>query len=415
MAKKRATGMSKRLGFTDRQTIAENKDILRYNERLEREAKGLPAERAERSGPSGPGRHGPARGARTEGPSRAERPAHTERPARPVRPPALTDEEQATLRDSYAVAVGESGLDAAAERVVTRLAAHDGFERASGAGWELASGGHAEERTAEQWALLRTAWLAVRLALLEAYATIKPEAQPALERERKQQARAARQPRGRAQRPHRAKAVAPRAGGDSPATDGADGADGPDGSNGADGAAVTEHRDGTSGAGSADGADRPERGAGARPRRSRGSRGRGKSGPVTPSPADIARRVHAAGHAGASLGQIDAGRTDRAPEAVGPPEGGLPSMGVLSPELEMELGQRPELSAAEKLASLESPSQADQADAHEASGLAEDDPPAALIPQETVDGEHEGYRPTAPSADRTADPVIDDDQMTLGF
>lgn len=203
VGKKKATGMSKRLGFTDRATINENKDILRFNERLEREARGLPPEEPRRGGPAGrPSRDRPARerpnGERTD----AERPgrAGSSRPpraGRPPRPPALDDEQTAALTAAYRAVVGESGLEAAADRVIARLAAHDGFERATLAGWEVAAGGHAEERTAEQWELLRKAWLAIRMALLEAYAAFTPAAAEALARERKQQARLEKPPRPR--------------------------------------------------------------------------------------------------------------------------------------------------------------------------------------------------------------------------
>ena len=37
MAKKKATGMSKRVGFLDRDTVNENREILRYNQKVERE------------------------------------------------------------------------------------------------------------------------------------------------------------------------------------------------------------------------------------------------------------------------------------------------------------------------------------------------------------------------------------------
>lgn len=180
MGKKKATGMSKRLGFTDRATIAENKDILRYNERLEREAKGLPPEEARRGGGGRPA------GARRD---RGGRPAAAAPPARaprPPRPPALDDEQRATLEAALAAAVGESGFESAGQALIDRLAAHDSFERASGAGWEVAAGGgNAAERTEQEWGLLRKTWLTVRLALLEAYVTIKPELEPALARERK--------------------------------------------------------------------------------------------------------------------------------------------------------------------------------------------------------------------------------------
>ncbi|HEX7355517.1 MAG TPA: hypothetical protein VF288_11875, partial [Mycobacteriales bacterium] len=128
---------------------------------------------------------------------RAARPEGARRPARPARPPALDDEQTATLTAAYQAVVGESGLEPAADKVIERIAAHDGFERASMAGWEVAAGGHAEERTAQEWELLRAAWLSVRLALLEAYATFKPDAADALARERKQQARLAKPPRPR--------------------------------------------------------------------------------------------------------------------------------------------------------------------------------------------------------------------------
>ncbi|MGH3745349.1 MAG: hypothetical protein ACRDTP_10860, partial [Mycobacteriales bacterium] len=198
MGKKKATGMSKRLGFTDRATINENKDILRYNERLEREAQGLPPEEPRGRGPRGGGRAETGRTQAGSGPgARPDGGRRPTRPARPPRPPALDEEQTAILTVAYQAVVGESGLEPAAEKVIERLGAHDGFERATMAGWEVAAGGHAEERTAQEWDLLRTAWLAVRLALLEAYATFKPEAAEALAREQKQQARLAKPPRPR--------------------------------------------------------------------------------------------------------------------------------------------------------------------------------------------------------------------------
>ena len=185
VGKKKATGMSKRLGFTDRATIAENKDILRYNERLDREARGLPPE-----APRGP-RDG-ARGPRGGRPARADRDggARPPRAARPPRPPALDDEQVAALQAALAGAVGETGLEQAGTTVIERLAAHHSFDRATAAGWDVAAaGGNAAERTEAEWALLRKAWLGIRLALLEAYAQIKPELAASVERERKQLAR----------------------------------------------------------------------------------------------------------------------------------------------------------------------------------------------------------------------------------
>jgi hypothetical protein len=198
VGKKKATGMSKRLGFTDRATINENKDILRYNDRLEREAQGLPPEEPRRRAPRAGGR--PDRGPAQDGETRTARPEGARRPprqARPPRPPGLDEEQTATLGTAYRAVVGESGLELAADKVIERIAAHDSFERATMAGWEVAAGAHAGERTAAEWELLRTAWLAVRMALLEAYATFKPEAAEALAREQKQQARLAKPPRPR--------------------------------------------------------------------------------------------------------------------------------------------------------------------------------------------------------------------------
>lgn len=206
VGRKKATGMSKRLGFTDRQTINENKDIIRFNERLEREAKGLPPDapggprgrRPERPGgadrPGGAGGSGRAGGRPDRGGGRSARPP---REPRPPRPPALDDEQLTALRTAYTAVLGESGLEAAAETVLTRLAGHESFERATMAGWEQAAGGHAADRTAEQWELLRGAWLSIRMALLEAYVAIQPAAQEQLDRERKQQARLAKPQRPR--------------------------------------------------------------------------------------------------------------------------------------------------------------------------------------------------------------------------
>jgi len=194
VGKKKATGMSKRLGFTDRATIAENKEILRYNERLEREAKGLPPEPDRRPGRS--------RRADEKGPRR-DRPA---RPARPPRPPALTEEQTALLQSALDAAVGETGMQDAGQAVIARLAEHDSFDKASAAGWEVAAGGHAAERTPAEWDLLRQVWLQIRLALLEAYVTVKPDLEPTLARERKQVARIGRNtaPQQRKRRPRKA-------------------------------------------------------------------------------------------------------------------------------------------------------------------------------------------------------------------
>ena len=169
--------MSKRLGFTDRATIAENKDILRFNERLEREAKGLPADEPRRSVD------------RRRGPSEGRRPDRPARTPRPPRPSALDEDQRAMLQAALDAAVGETGLEEAGRAVITRLDEHDSFDKACGAGWTIAAGGHATERTPAEWDLLRQVWLSIRLALLEAYVAIKPELEPTLTRERKQVAR----------------------------------------------------------------------------------------------------------------------------------------------------------------------------------------------------------------------------------
>jgi hypothetical protein len=207
VGKKKATGMSKRLGFTDRATIAENKEILRYNERLEREAKGLPPDEPRRSRRPGRGEDGASRGRQRTSPPR---------PPRPPRPPALDDEQRAVMQAALDGAVGETGFEEAGGLLIERLAAHDSFDRASTAAWERIGGGHAAERTEAEWELLRKTWLALRLALLEAYVTVKPELEPTLARERKQLARLERPARGgRRRRPERERGVK------SPARDGA--------------------------------------------------------------------------------------------------------------------------------------------------------------------------------------------------
>jgi hypothetical protein len=206
VGKKKATGMSKRLGFTDRATIAENKDILRYNERLEREAKGLPAEAERRSGPR---RSSSERGSSEGSRPRQDRPA---RAPRPVRPPALDDEQKVLLQAALDAAVGETGMEEAGQAVITRLAEHDSFDKASSAGWAIASGGHASERTPAEWDLLRQVWLSIRIALLEAYVTFKPDLEPTLARERKQVARISRTSPQRKRRGKRPATKAPGAG-----------------------------------------------------------------------------------------------------------------------------------------------------------------------------------------------------------
>jgi hypothetical protein len=135
-------------------------------------------------------------------------------------------------------------MDEAGAAVITRLAAHDSFDKASNAGWEIAAGGHASERTPPEWDLLRKTWLSIRIALLEAYVLIKPELEPTLARERKQVERLS-----RPQRPAKRRRTRP------PGADGADG-EAPTG--------------------------RPERPA-------RSERRKAPAGP--PSPADIARRL----------------------------------------------------------------------------------------------------------------------------
>ena len=261
MGKKKATGMSKRLGFTDRATIAENKEILRYNERLEREAKGLPPEAEQRGGR-------PQRGPSARGSAPQRRSAEAPRAARPPRPPALDDAQRVSLEAALAAAVGETGMDEAGAAVITRLAAHDSFDKASNAGWEIAAGGHASERTPSEWDLLRKTWLSIRIALLEAYVLIKPELEPTLARERKQVERL-----NRPQRPAKRRRTRPPGSGDGEAA-----------------------------------AGRPERPA-------RSERRKAPAGP--PSPADIARRL---GKAPVSAGDAEAALAPDGGAVAPPPE-----------------------------------------------------------------------------------------------
>src|SRR5688500_2968288 len=83
VSKKKATGMSKRVSFMDRSVVAENREIMKFNEQLEREARreeakraGLPFEEDEPKAPrmgGGRGRPPSGSGASRSGPSRPRR------------------------------------------------------------------------------------------------------------------------------------------------------------------------------------------------------------------------------------------------------------------------------------------------------------------------------------------------------
>jgi len=232
--KKKATGMSTRQSFLDRNVIAENNAIMRFNEDIENAARGI-------SRPRVPAND---RG-RERTPRRSERTAGPSRPARspqPVRPPALLPEQEEALRTAVATATDDEAVARAGITMVESLARGDRFERAGDAGWRtLAEAGTAGERTLRDWDRLRLAWTAVRRAALAEWVKIHPEAAALQEKEEKAAARTERAAtrrltprRSRPRRPASGVSVESEAGADSgegqpraPGADAAVPADGP--------------------------------------------------------------------------------------------------------------------------------------------------------------------------------------------
>lgn len=194
--KKKATGMSKRQSFLDRNVIAENNEILRFNEGLADAARGVHEPR--RTGTAG-GR---------EGARRSSRPT---RPASGPRPPAVPPEQETELRTTAAAAADDAEVAAAAGRLVDALVRGDRFERATEAGWgQLSTATPAAQRSSEDWDRLRQAFAGVRRAVLDEWVKTHPEAAPLQQKEEKASVRARRTQAGhtRTRRPRRPKAAA---------------------------------------------------------------------------------------------------------------------------------------------------------------------------------------------------------------
>jgi len=194
--KKKATGLSKRQSFLDRNVIAENKAIMRFNEDLAEAARGVERTRGSEGEPErGSGRQ------RRSGPVPSSRPART---ARPTLPP----EQETALRTAVAEAAAGGGAEAAGAGLVDSLSRGDRFERASEAGWRvLAEDPMVTERSSQEWDRLRLAWAAVRRAALAEWVKTHPDAAELQEKEAKAAARAdrttTRRPAVRRTRPQR--------------------------------------------------------------------------------------------------------------------------------------------------------------------------------------------------------------------
>jgi ribonuclease E len=183
VGKKKSTGLSRRTGFLDRDTIAEDRAIQRYNESLEEEARqalrpaNAPApfrEREERGGRGGrPGPGGSRGRAPREGGGAAGR------PPRPPKPPAVPPEVVEALGAAAALAGQAAGMSAEASRLVERLVAGAKFESAAGAGWDLLVQTRGSDRTPKQWDDLRREWDAVRQAIGAVWAQTHPDDAPA--------------------------------------------------------------------------------------------------------------------------------------------------------------------------------------------------------------------------------------------
>lgn len=194
--KKKATGMSKRQSFLDRNVIAENNEILRFNEGLADAARGVREPRT--TGTAG-GREG------------ARRSSRSTRPARGPRPPAVPPEQETELRTAAAAATDDAEVAAAGGRLVDALVRGDRFERATEAGWgQLSTATPAAERSSEDWDRLRLAFASVRRSVLDEWVKTHPDAAPLQQKEEKASVRASRPPAGRTRtkRPRRPLATA---------------------------------------------------------------------------------------------------------------------------------------------------------------------------------------------------------------
>lgn len=201
--KKKATGMSTRQSFLDRNVIAENNAIMRFNEDIENAARGI--------GPSRGSTPGGARG-------RTPRTTRPDRPPRAAPPPALLPQQEEALRTAIAAATQDEVVAAAGVRLVDSLVRGDRFERAGDVGWRaLAEDPGTGERSPKDWDRLRSAWSAVRRAALAEWVKSHPDAAGLQEKEEKAAARSARAATKRlaARRPRRPRSAATRTQNDS--------------------------------------------------------------------------------------------------------------------------------------------------------------------------------------------------------
>lgn len=181
-AKKKATGLAKRGSFLDRDVIAENKAILRFNDDLEnqaRKAQGLPPLRDPGSKPPGSPRAG-RRSDPGHRESRAGVPAGQRHQPRPELPPALDAVQEGQLRAAVDAVAAPAGVHAAGARMIDRLVGGDRFTRATELGWETLAAAHAADGAECDWDRLRAAWGEVRAAALAEWVKTHPEAVPVL-------------------------------------------------------------------------------------------------------------------------------------------------------------------------------------------------------------------------------------------
>ncbi len=191
MSKKKATGMSKRVSFMDKSVVNENRDILRFNEQLEREARreeairnGVPFVEDEPKAPrmgGGRGRPPSGGGAGRTGPSR---------PRREGPPPGPRPGEVELLAAGEA-AEGWAEFSAPGKKMVDQLLRGRKPNPAARFAWELVVSAAGEDA---DWDDVRRRWSVVHDAILAEWVTTHPEDAPPPPK-KKPTPRAARPPR----------------------------------------------------------------------------------------------------------------------------------------------------------------------------------------------------------------------------
>ena len=195
VSKKKATGMSKRVSFMDRSVVAENREIMKFNEALEREARreeakrnGVPFEEDEpRARPASAGARGRPASRPSGGPAKPRR-EPVERGPRPG---------EAELIAAGEAAEGWADFQAAGRKMADQLLRGRKPNPAARFAWELVV---AAKPADADWEDVRRRWGTVHDAILAEWVKTHPEDAPPPPK-KKPKPRPARRPGGGAPKP----------------------------------------------------------------------------------------------------------------------------------------------------------------------------------------------------------------------